>query len=65
MPDEDIISAKKREVHTVFGMKNVLDYSFGISSGSLSPLLYCAVLMHRIAPRNVQMTVIVAGICAA
>ena len=24
MPDEDILNAKKREVHTVFGMKNVL-----------------------------------------
>jgi len=23
MPDEDILSAKKREGHTIFGMKNV------------------------------------------
>jgi len=36
--------------------------SFGSSSSSTSPLLYWAVLMQRIAPRKVQMTVMVAGI---
>jgi hypothetical protein len=37
-------------------------YFFGSSSSSTSPLLYWAVLMQRIAPRKVQMTVMVAGI---